>query len=234
MRCMGLLNYQGWGGECSGRTQPGTAGLQRFCAVELDAWGTLTSGPYGTYNCRPPSLHGEGRAGDVGFAYEHDGLPNAGGKALVKFLMHYGEKLGIQEIIWDRIRYTDDYPKGKEYTGPSAHTDHVHWSQRWWHARNLTYAKVQDICGGARKPLIVVSKDDIDYTGRNATKECKSVQDALNYVLRAGLEEDGYWGRLTREAYENWEERRFGGGDGLPGRPGLRALARVSGSFRAT
>ncbi len=231
---MGFVTYQGWGGECSGETQPGLAALKRFCAVLLDPWGTITRGAYGTYNCRPPSLHGEGRALDVGFAFEHD-MPNPGGKALMRLLREHGTALGVQEIIWDDIRYTRPYPAGREYFGASPHYDHVHVSLNWDKARGLDLDDIKRITGidAPIRSLTVVAPNDIDTTGRTSTVGGKRVQDALNWCFDADLEEDGYFGPRSRAAYRDYEEGRFGEGDGIPGRPGLRMLARRSGSFRA-
>ncbi len=227
-----LLNYQGWGGECSGKAQPGTIALRDYVRNQLDPWGTITGGAYGIYNCRPPSLHGEGRALDTGFAFEHD-APNPGGMALVRFLLRHGEALGIQEIIWDRVRITDDNdPHGELYKGDSPHYDHVHTSQRWWFAKNLTLDKIVAVCGADPvKPLRVIKPEDIVFSNDPSTA-VKRVQDALNWVMRTNLEEDGFWGNNTRAVYSDYERKYFGGTDGKPGRLSLRMLARKSGSFR--
>ncbi len=229
-----LLDYQGWGGECSGKAQPGTIALRDYVRNQLDPWGTITGGIYGIYNCRPPSLHGEGRALDTGFAFEHD-APNPSGMAHVRWLMRHGEKLGIQEIIWDRVRYTNDNdPYGELYTGRSPHYDHTHTSQRWWFAKNLTLEKILEVCGtDPVKPLRVISPDDIVYKNREESAAVKRVQDALNYVMRTKIAEDGYFWDESRNLYLKWEQKVFGGGDGKPGRTGLRMLARKSGSFRS-
>ncbi len=230
---MPFVSYQGWGGDCSGKTQPGLAALKQFCATHLDPWGTITRGIYGTYNCRPPSLHGEGRALDVGFALDHD-MPGPGGKALMRLLRQHGTALGVQEIIWDDVRYTRAYPAGREYTGPSPHYDHVHVSLNWDKARGLDLAEIERITGidSPVRPLPMVDKNDLDLTGRTGQREVRAIQDALNWCLGTNLEEDGYWGTKTREAYRDWEQGRYGEGDGIPGRPGLRQLALRSGSFR--
>lgn len=94
---------------------------------------------FGTYVCRQStagsslSLHGEGRAGDVGLPYRH-----ANGYRIRDFLIANAERMGVQEVIWDRQIWTGNRPYLRAYSGPNPHTDHVHYGLCWWAARSLT------------------------------------------------------------------------------------------------
>ncbi len=236
---MPFVKYEGWGGECSGKTQPGTLALRDFIRYDLDAWGTITSGPYGTYNCRPPSLHGEGRAIDIGFEFEH-GMPGPGGMRLVRFLKKYGLELGIQYIAWDGKGYSAKVPDGATWNVSSPHLDHVHCDQNWWAARNRdqNWWAARDFSDDIllKRPFLTISTDDYKYQNDDPRPKVVAVQDALNYVLDVSLKEDGYLGINTREAYAEWQRTcGFSGkdADGSWGETSLRLLARHSGSFRA-
>ncbi len=236
---MGFVRYEGWGGNCTGKTQPGTAALRDFVRHDLDPWGTITFGAYGTYNCRPPSLHGEGRALDVGFALEHD-MPGPGGKRLVRLLRKYGEELGIQYIAWDGRGYSAKVPGGATWNVTSPHLDHVHCDQNWSKSASLDLAKIRRILSDdplVKRPFLSIAPDDYRFGNDEPRDKVIAVQDALNYVLDLPkLDEDGYLGTRTRDAYSEWQRIcGFYGNDadGTWGLVSLRKLARHSGSFRA-
>lgn len=133
---------------CSGRALPGTANLQLAILDRFDR-----SLDFGIYNCRPsttspnvPSIHSDGRAGDVGFPV-YNGQPHAQGFALVELLRRHSSTLGIMGIIWNRRRFDWRTPWGREYTGPSPHVDHVHWEQTPSIAWSLTAATADRLIG---------------------------------------------------------------------------------------
>lgn len=136
--------------ECSGKAQPGTKNL--LVAIH-DLWDlSITGSIYGIYNCRPPSLHGEGRALDVGFRDPITGAegwsvttPNPQGFKLVEVLVKNAWDLGLVEVIWNRTRWSARHPGGYPYSGASPHLDHVHIGQAWSGARGLTLDAAYDL-----------------------------------------------------------------------------------------
>jgi hypothetical protein len=143
--------------RCSGKIQPGTAALMSWLLGEYRAGRN-----WGIYNCRltaggSPSVHGDGRAGDIGFAYVN-GRPNPQGYALVERLLPKVGQLGIQRIIWARTIW--DIRGKRAYTTGASHNDHVHWEQTWSSARNLTLATIRAVMASqsipAPRPIPVV------------------------------------------------------------------------------
>lgn len=124
---------------CSGKAQKGTSYLQ---AALLDRFESAFD--YGIYNCRPlttdaakPSIHSDGRAGDLGFKVSN-GQPHADGFTAVEILRANAWDLGIMGIIWDRRRWDARTPWGRAYTGPNPHIDHIHFEQEPNLAAGLT------------------------------------------------------------------------------------------------
>lgn len=126
--------------NCTGMAQQGTKNLRDAVASWPDA---NTGYPYGIYNCRPPSLHGEGRALDIGFP----GVAHPSGTALVEVLVANAGALGLMGVIWNKTRWSARSPNGAPYTGPSPHTDHIHVEVNWDKARDnpLTTEEIEDI-----------------------------------------------------------------------------------------
>lgn len=135
-------NYEPAYPPCSSGPQPGTAAL----AAALLAYYGDTGQAYslGIYNCRTAggssawSLHSDGRAFDLGLRMVN-GQPNALGDKIIERLRPIAGALGLCEAIWNRRRYSDDYPGGTYYSGASPHYDHIHIGQTWAGALFLTY-----------------------------------------------------------------------------------------------
>jgi hypothetical protein len=115
---------------CSGKPLLGSANLQVALLERFEK-----SLDYGIYNCRPlttnaavPSIHSDGRAGDLGFPVV-GGSAHVHGYLAVGLLIAYAWPLGIMGIIWDRRRWDYKTPGGRSYTGPNPHIDHIHWEQ---------------------------------------------------------------------------------------------------------
>ncbi len=150
---------RGWqsSNTCSGEEQPGTRNLLRFLNYHWPR-----GEDWGIYNCRPPSLHAQGRAVDF-----HLDIADAGDKAAgdqislffrrsdsggAKWAM--ARRFGIQEIIWNcRIwtaaRAADGWrlysrcdPNSSSYTTNRTlqHKDHIHVGQNWGGARQAKTA----------------------------------------------------------------------------------------------
>lgn len=135
---------------CTGGAKPG--------AVALMAWINRNypkSKNWGIYSCRvipgssSMSIHGEGRALDVGYDLVK-GKANPDGYRLFAHLKSRAVELGIQGIIWDRKISTNKgdnraYSGGPDVT--SAHVNHLHVELTNAAARSLTGAKIAQIMG---------------------------------------------------------------------------------------
>ena len=136
--------------RCSGVEQPGVVAFMEW-AVRDYGRGARN---LGIYNCRSVrgsanrSVHGDGRAGDVGFS----GSGNPNGTALLNLLLPNVRALGIQMIIWNRRIYSAKAPLGARYQGTVPHTDHLHIEFTWAASRSLTRDRVRVIVGGAPAP----------------------------------------------------------------------------------
>lgn len=153
--------YEPAGAKCSGVAQPGVVAFMRWA---VEDYGREASN-LGIYNCRTVrgstvrSVHGEGRAGDVGFP----GVAAQAGTDLLNLLLPHVGELGIQLIIWNRRSWSAKKPTSAVYRGVSPHTDHLHIEFTWNAARTLTQDRVRVIVGGrpASKPLTPIVEDDM-------------------------------------------------------------------------
>lgn len=116
--------YDPAGTVCTGGPMPGTVALAELCRAR---WPELTD--LGIYNCRAVrggsslSLHGEGRAADLGTP-----SPQATeqGHECAAWLVANAEALGVQEVIWHRRRWASNTRAWRSYGGLDPHTSHVH------------------------------------------------------------------------------------------------------------
>jgi hypothetical protein len=152
-----VSTYDPVGTECLG-PQPGTDTLMR---VSGEIYGTTTDGQ--TYVCKNisgssrKSFHAEGRAGDS------SGYPDKM-RALADGFVDHWRALGVQEVIYDRKRWsTDDGdPNWEPFRGDDPHTSHVHWSLTWDAAKNLTEAKIRAVLlGEPEEPDMPLSDEDL-------------------------------------------------------------------------
>lgn len=145
-----VYNFDPWQGasRCTGGPEPGAVALMKVILRRHPRGRSL-----GIYNCRTvrggstTSLHGEGRALDVGFPM-NNGRGSAAGYALVKQLGERGQKLGIQAIIYDRKIWSAKSPGGRAYTGAAPHYDHVHVELTKDAARTLNVNDIEKILSG--------------------------------------------------------------------------------------
>lgn len=128
---------------CAGRAQTGTSNLQLAILERFDR-----AYDAGIYSCRQivggsaPSIHSDGRAGDVGFPRLH-----IQGYQLVEALRSQARGLGVMGIIWDRRRYDWRTPWGRLYSGSDAHTTHVHYEMEPNLAKTLTLPRARYLIG---------------------------------------------------------------------------------------
>jgi hypothetical protein len=135
-------------GVCARGPQSGAVALMKYLIDERKDGARN----WGIYNCRLigglsiRSVHGEGRALDIGFT----GLSNPAGTRLVRDLLSKDTvgKLGVQLIIWNRLNYSARHPTGTRHLGQHPHLDHVHLELSWPAARGLTVAIARAAFGG--------------------------------------------------------------------------------------
>ena len=151
-----MSTYETVGTECKGH-QSGTDTLMR---VSGEIYGTTTNGQ--TYVCRPItgstrlSFHAEGRAGDS------SGYPGPM-RALADGFVTHALELGVQEVIYDRTRWSAEtgVMVEKPFTGSDPHTSHVHWSLTWDAAKNLTESRIRAVLLGEPEDDLPLNESDL-------------------------------------------------------------------------
>lgn len=111
--------------ECTGKAAPGTVCLQEVILKKYSG-----SRSMGIYNCRSVrgadflSIHGEGRAVDIGPKNKSQG------DEIAAWAVSNSRAYQIQRVIWYR-RIWDANGAWREYNGQNPHYDHVHIEQNW-------------------------------------------------------------------------------------------------------
>lgn len=144
------MNFAAWEGatECTGGPESGAQALLAYLLEEYPNARSL-----GIYNCRTvrggstTSLHGEGRAVDLGWPMSSAGRGTASGEAVVKRLAAHGRRLGIQTIIYNRRIYSARSPQGRYYGGTHPHYDHHHIELTRAAGDRLTLATLRSVLG---------------------------------------------------------------------------------------
>lgn len=198
--------------RCSGGPTPGAQALMRWI---MEEYGPKGAQNWGIYNCRTvrggatTSIHGEGRALDVGFAV---GDPH--GDELLKKLLPQVGRLGIQAIIYERRIYTALTPGGRPYTGVAPHYDHLHIELTREAGNRLTYATVKS----ALTPKVW-------KTGERRLREGAQGADVRWVQTKLGLDADGVFGPRTKSAVQRWRTKQgLPADDGVIGRRAWKAL----------
>lgn len=144
--------YQG-ANNCTGIAAGGSRAL---LAWALEDYATPAGAfSFGIYNCRTvrggstTSLHGEGRAVDVGLPLGSDAKGNPVGHEMVERLGRFGDVLGIQCVIFDRRIWSAVSPGGRPYNGVHPHYDHLHIELTWPAADKLTLSTFRQHLGNA-------------------------------------------------------------------------------------
>lgn len=139
--------------SCSGFARPGARELMAWF---LGAYSARGAANLGIYNCKSlgsgVSIHGDGRAGDLGTApYNSPGGDwPAWGLALADQLRLHSAELGIQLIIFRRRVWSCRYPdSGWRGHAGDPHDGHLHVELTPTSAATLTAAKVQSTIGGS-------------------------------------------------------------------------------------
>lgn len=124
------------------------SGTENFVLAE----GVLTGNCRAVRGGTTTSLHGEGRAVDLGIN------PHSApwGSELAELLRTNSAELGIQCVIWDRRIWSGSQPHAgwRPYRGVNPHRDHIHAELSWGAARGLTAAGVAGVLrgGGTAQP----------------------------------------------------------------------------------
>ena len=179
--------------RCTSGPQPGALAFMRWF---IEEYGDKGGYNLGIYNCRTvrggatTSCHGEGRACDAGFPV---GDPD--GDRLLRRLLKYPGRLGIQCIIYERRIYSRKSPEGRPYTGLVPHTDHLHVEFTREAAQKLTYRTIRRILSPTpHKP------------GTRGLKKGMKGEDVRWVQKRLGLGIDGIYGDKTAAAVRRFEQ----------------------------
>jgi hypothetical protein len=134
--------YAAAGNVCSGGPTPGA---KQLMAWFLGAYRSVGSRNDGIYNCRTmrgstfPSVHGEGRAADLGNPPGAAWAPK-----LADQLRLNSAELGIQCIIFNRRIWSGAHPDAgwRSYAGVDPHNTHLHVELSRKAAQGLTVARI--------------------------------------------------------------------------------------------
>jgi hypothetical protein len=192
--------------RCTGGPTQGALALMRWFVEEYGDQGGYN---LGIYNCRSvrggstTSLHGEGRALDLGFPV---GDPD--GDELTRRLLKVPGRLGVQAIIYERKIYSALSPGGRYYGGVNPHADHLHVELTRESASELTYATVVDVMTpglprhrrGSRVLRVGMTGTDVRWLQRRLNRE-----NATNFSGAERLADDGAYGPKTAQAVQRFE-----------------------------
>lgn len=151
------------GANCTGDFTPSVARLGEFLQSRFPAIQNVLG-----YSCRPntnnpssTSVHGLGRALDLGILPLPDGTADPRGNEIAQWLVDHASGIGVQVIIWDQtIWSTSRNPTGSltSYNGPNPHVNHIHVElnnagaagRTPWFSRNIT--PIHDIATPSASP----------------------------------------------------------------------------------
>ncbi len=130
------------GRNCSGTFTPGAAELGTY--IRRTFPGVDSVGGYACrFNSATPSetsVHGVGRALDIMIREIDHQANSAVGDPIANWLVQNASAIGIQFVIWNRIKWNGSRSGRKDgnYAGPSPHTNHIHTELNLDGARRLT------------------------------------------------------------------------------------------------
>jgi hypothetical protein len=204
---------------CTSGPEPGAKALMAWF---LGAFAGQGGKNLGIYVCRPvrgsnktTSLHGEGRACDLGI--NPHGAPY--GTLLAERLRLSSGELGIQCLIWNRSIWSGSYPDAgwRHYSGTNAHVDHIHLELSRAAARSLTPQQIQRVLSPTAPPAAKappyprVRKDDEVYVKHQPDPTRPEIWTALLvgafFIGLNGNEARSADGEIQRGATCQWVER---------------------------
>jgi putative peptidoglycan binding protein len=207
--------------SCTGSA---TAGARALMAWFLGAYSAQGGSNLGIYNCRSvagtstTSLHGEGRAADLGVP-----VGAAWAQTLADKLVALSGELGIQCVIYNRRIWSGSYPNSgwRAYGGSNPHTNHLHVELSWNSARTLTAERVQQVFGGGQPGPAPGPTPGARPTVRRGSKgdAVREVQRILNawYPGMPALTVDGDFGPKTEARVRYMQQRAGLAVDGIVG-----------------
>lgn len=172
---------------CTDGPAPGAVAFMRWFTEHYVKRGGFN---LGIFNCRTvrggrtTSMHGEGRACDLGFP-----IGDPDGMQLLRLLIKHAGALGIQCIIYRRRIYSAKNPEGAHYSGVAPHWDHLHVEFSREAARRLTYATVKAIL-----------TPPVHEAGSRVLKVGAEGKDVLILQRKLKIEADGFFGPNTKRA----------------------------------
>lgn len=168
--------------------------------------------PGGIYNCRPirgttgtVSVHSEGRAVDWMLPVIA-GRGDPAGREVIAQLGQFGERLGIQCVIFDRTVWSARSPRGRRYNGSNPHFDHIHAEVR--SDANLTASALTVVGIVARKV-----RQPVRATLRRGSRG----PDVVELQQRLRLTADGIFGPKTDRAVRQFQRKSGLKVDGIVG-----------------
>jgi hypothetical protein len=203
--------------RCTGRATPGARALMAYIVNERRDGARN----WGIYNCRTvvggstTSVHGEGRALDVGFALI-GGRANPAGTRLVRALLPHVGRLGIQCIIWNRTIWSRSSPRGTRYRGRHPHHDHVHIELNWNGARNLTLRTIRAALKGGTSRTTIPRPRGVLRRGSRGVN-VTYLQRRLNQLGINVGRADGIFGPMTQRGVRTAQSRFRIAVDGIAG-----------------
>ncbi|MGE5865435.1 MAG: peptidoglycan-binding protein [Rhizobacter sp.] len=118
-------------GNCTGTFTDGARILKEY--IEQNFSGVTSIGGYScranTANTAETSVHGVGRALDIMITPVGGRANAAVGDRIANWLLQNAAAIGVQYVIWNRVRWNGSVRSGSKdapYTGPNPHIDHVH------------------------------------------------------------------------------------------------------------
>lgn len=129
-----------------GCTTGPTPGARALMSVFLGLYARQGGTNLGIYQCATipgsmtVSLHGEGRATDLGVPPGRGRGAGGWGWPLARRLVGFSAELGIQLVIFDGRVWSGRYPDAgwRDYTGINPHEDHIHAELCRWAAQHFT------------------------------------------------------------------------------------------------
>jgi hypothetical protein len=216
--------------SCTGSATPGAKALMSWF---LGAYAAQGAKNLGIYNCRSivgsstTSLHGEGRAADLGVPVGADWAAT-----LADRLRLSSAELGVQCIIYNRRIWSGSYPHAgwRTYTGSNPHVDHLHVELSRHAAATLTVDHIQRVLGGGGAPPGPgpVPNPGGRPTLRRGAKgdHVREIQHILNawYPALPRIAVDGDFGPMTEARVRYMQQRAGLAVDGIVGPQTWRRL----------
>lgn len=220
--------------RCTGEV---TAGARALMAYYLAVHGHVGGRNLGIYNCKPIagsailSLHGEGRACDLGVP---DGDPGWA-RQLADAMVMMSAELGIQLVIyrrqvWSSVQATAGW---RAYHGTNPHNDHMHVELTWAGARSLTVGAITlALSAGTGLPRPAPNGPTWTETmimqlptlRRGATGRPVKKAQALANLWGVSIKEDGVFGENTERGIRRVQAATGCTNDGVIGEQTWTAL----------